>query len=83
MDVKYIKVKFLKNGQPSGRTYTYRTPVDVVPGDIVQINEKSQGIVVDEPVDMEWVETYGAGKVKSIAGKAEDTKASEEATAHE
>lgn len=71
MDAKYIKVKFLKNGKPSGRAYTYRTPVNVTPGDIVQINEKGQGIVVDESVDMDWVEVYGADKIKCIIGKAD------------
>lgn len=69
--MQYIKVKFLKNGQPSGRAYTYRTPVEVSPGDTVQIDSTKTGVVVDEPVDMEWVEAYGAEKIKSIAGKTD------------
>ena len=83
MNEKYIKVKFLKNGRPSGRAYTYRAYEDVIPGDIVQINEKNQGVVVDDPVDMEWVEAYGVEKIKSIVGKAEDINTGKEVAAHE
>lgn len=83
MDAKYIKIKFLKNSQPSGRAYTYRTPVDVAPGDTVQIDSTKTGVVVDEPVDMEWVESYGAERIKSIVGKVENTDVSEEVAPHE
>lgn len=71
MDVQYIKVKFLKNNQPTGRAYTYRTPVPVSPGDIVQIDTTKKGVVVNESVDMEWVKTYGAENIREIAGMVE------------
>lgn len=66
----YIKVKFLKNNQPTGRSYTYRTPVPVSPSDIVQIGTTKKGVVMDEPVDTGWVETYGAENIKEIIGQA-------------
>lgn len=68
----YIKVKFLKNNQPTGRAYTYRSTVLVSPGDIVQIDATKKGIVVDEPVDMEWVKTYGTENIREIVGLAEN-----------
>jgi hypothetical protein len=67
----YIKVRFLHGDKSSGRAYCYKTDIDVKPGDIVQINSDSRGIVVDEPVDMGWVESYGSDKIKKIAGKVE------------
>ena len=42
-----IKVKFLRNGQPSGRAYTYYTPEEVAVGDIVELasrNGIAQGV---------------------------------------
>ena len=67
----YIKVKFLKNNQPTGRAYAFRAPVPVSPGDIVQIDVAKKGVVVDEPVDMEWVKTYGAENIREIVGLVE------------
>ncbi len=32
-----IKCRFLKDGKPTGKPYTYDSPVAVKPGDIVQI----------------------------------------------
>ena len=72
--MQFIKVKFLKNGVPSGRAYTYGCPVEVAPGEKVRIDATKTGIVVDEPVDMEWIETYGADKIKQIIGKVEEEK---------
>lgn len=71
MSMDYIKVKFLKNGKPSGRSYTYRTPIDVVPGDTVQINSSAKGIVVEADVPEEEIKAY-RDKVKTIVGLAEE-----------
>ena len=35
-----IKLKFLRDGQPAGREYTYFTPVPVAVGDLVEIEGK-------------------------------------------
>lgn len=61
--MQYIKAKFLKEDKPTGRSYTYRTEDDVKPGDIVTDAKGSKLIVVDEPVDVEWIRAYGADKV--------------------
>jgi hypothetical protein len=66
--MKLIKVKYLKDGNPSGRGYTYFSPEEVVVGDEVQINESAKGIVIEINVPEEEIESY-KDKVKSIIGK--------------
>lgn len=66
--MKLIKVKFLKDGNPSSRAYTYFSPEDVIVGDEVQINESAKGIVTEVDVPEEEIESY-KDKVKSIIGK--------------
>lgn len=66
--MKLIKVKFLKDGNPSGRGYTYFSPEEVVVGDEVQINESAKGIVIEINVPEEEIESY-KDKVKTIIGK--------------
>lgn len=66
-----IKVKFLKNGQPSGRAYAYYTPEPVEVGDIVDLTINkgvAQGIVTDINVPTEEIMAFGDG-AKSITGK--------------
>ena len=69
--MNFVKVKFLKDGIVSGRAYTYKTDCEFNPCEKVQIDEHKTGIVVDETVDMAWVETYGAENIKAILGKCE------------
>lgn len=76
-----IKVKFLRNGQPSGRAYTYYTPVEVVVGDIVDLNSSkgvAQGVVTDVDVPADEILAFGDG-AKAILGLAAEHK--EEVTA--
>lgn len=42
---RYIKVQFLRNGQPTGREYTYKTDLDVQLGETVMLTENAKGIV--------------------------------------
>lgn len=74
MNHQFVKVKFLKDNNPHGRAYTYRAPEGLIleTGDIVQINEKSTGVVVDEEIDVAWLKTYGAENLKEILGKVEE-----------
>lgn len=74
--MQYIKAKFLKEDKPSGRAYTYRTEDDVKPGDIVTDSKGSKLMVVDEPVDAEWIVAYGVDKV-GIVKKYEEPVAVE------
>lgn len=61
--MQYIKAKFMKQGKSAGRAYTYKIEDDVKPGDTVSDAKGSKLLVVDEPVNIAWVETYGADKV--------------------
>lgn len=66
-----IKVKFLRNGQPSGRAYTYYTPEPVEVGDVVDLNSTqgvAQGVVVAVDVPVEEILVFGDG-AKAIIGK--------------
>jgi hypothetical protein len=53
LSVNIIKVKFLKEGQPSGRSYTYYSEKPVEVGAKVQINLQSVGVVTDISVPEE------------------------------
>lgn len=64
--MNYVKAKFLKGDKLSGRAYTYRCEAKVETGDMVTDAKGSKLVVVDEPVDMAWVETYGADKVAVV-----------------
>lgn len=64
----FIKVKFLRNGKPSGRAYTYKSKEEIKPGQEVELPGGSHGVVVDEPVDADWIKAYGADKIKEIVG---------------
>lgn len=70
--MQFIKVKFLKNGQAAGRAYTYRSPLEVKPGDKVELLGGKHAVVVDEPVDAAWIQTYGAENIRRIVRKVEE-----------
>lgn len=66
-----IKVRFLKEGQPFGREYSYLTPVEVEAGDFVEMETKNgvaKGIVTQIDVPVGEVEAF-KDKLKSIIGK--------------
>lgn len=69
--MNFYKVRFLKNGQAQSRSYTYKSCLELVPGDKVDLPGGSHGVVVDEPVDLAWAESYGEEKLKEIVKKAE------------
>ena len=66
-----IKVKFLKDGEPFGREYTYFTPYEAEIGDLVDIEQRgaiAHGIVTQTDVPEDEIVAF-ADKVKSIIGK--------------
>lgn len=75
--MNYVKVRYLKNDKLQGRAYTFQTDENLMPGDIVDISGK-HGIVVDEPVDMEWVESYGVENLKSVVRHVEESEGTDE-----
>lgn len=68
--MRLIKVRFLNNGTPSGKAYTYYNPVNVAVGDTVQINSTATGVVVEVDVPEEEVAAY-RDRIKTIVGPAE------------
>lgn len=66
----YIKVKYLRGGEPHGRAYSFKSPADVKVGDIVQISIGSIGVVTEVGVKEEDL-GLDPEKVKSILGKQE------------
>jgi hypothetical protein len=75
-----IKVKFLKDGQPSGRAYTYFSENPLSVDDKVQINSVSVGVVTETDVPEEEIKDY-RDKCKFIHGKyVEPIEAGEEET---
>jgi hypothetical protein len=78
-----IKVKFLRNGKPSGRAYTYLTPEEVKVGDLVALDSRAgltTGIVTEIDVPVEEIAAFG-DKAKSIIGKIPEMKTPEESEA--
>lgn len=71
-----IKVKFYNNSIAGGRAYTYFSKDPVVPGDIVQINSCSRGVVTEIDVSEEEIKDY-RDKVKFIYGKVKETEPEE------
>lgn len=65
-----IKCKFLKEGKPTGREYTYHTPETVKVGDMVQINSAAKGVVTVVDVPEEEVAAF-VDRIKTIIGKTE------------
>ena len=66
--MQIIKVKFLKDGQETGRPYTYFSNEVVAVGDTVQINESAKGAVTEVDVPESEIEAF-KDKVKTIVGK--------------
>lgn len=72
-----VKLQFLKNGEPSGREYTYISKSDVAVGDTVIVREADEGketpkgIITDVNVPEEEVEAF-KDKLKTIVGKVEE-----------
>lgn len=67
----YIKVKFLKNGEPHGREYTYKATFPVHVGQEVILPGGGNGIVTEIDVPEEEVESF-KDKIKEIEGAVEE-----------
>lgn len=76
--MQFIKAKFMKDNQPTGRAYTYKTDDDVKVGDFVTNDKGSKLVVVDEPVDSAWIMVYGADKLGVVKKYVEPEMAESE-----
>lgn len=68
-----IKAKFLRNGIPSGRPYSYITPDDgeeYKVGDCVYLNKDSIGQIVETDVPEDKA-GYPVDKLRTFIGRAE------------
>ncbi len=69
-----IKVKFLRDGQPSGREYTFYSPEAVAVGDTVDLQAKTgiaHAVVTQVNVLEEEISSF-RDSMKSILGKTKD-----------
>lgn len=62
-----IKLRFLHDGAPSGREYTYFTPIPVSVGDTVSIDGHKKGIVTQIDVPEEEIAAF-RDRAKTIVG---------------
>lgn len=74
--MQIIKCKYLKDGTPQGRDYTFFSDGIVAVGDTVQINEKTKGVVTEIDVAESEIQAF-ADKVKTIIGIAVEEKESD------
>ena len=69
----YIKVKFLKNGEPHGREYTYKATFPVEVGQEVILLGGGNGVVTEINVPEGSVAAF-ADKVKEIEDVVEESR---------
>ena len=69
----YIKVKFLKNGEPHGGEYTYKATFPVGVGQEVLLPGGGNGVVTEINVPEEDVESF-KDKIKEIESVVEESK---------
>lgn len=65
--MQFIKAKYLKNGTPLGRAYTFKTSDSLAPGDIAVNGNGKKLIVVDEPVSSARVMVYGVENITVLS----------------
>jgi hypothetical protein len=74
-----IKLCFVRGGQPSGREYTYFTPVDVEVGDLVEMEARegiAKGIITQINVPEKEIAPF-RDKAKTIIGKVQPKEEAE------
>lgn len=69
----YVKVKFIKNGEPRGREYTYKSTFPVRVGHEVLLPGGGNGVVTEINVPEGSVAAF-ADKVKEIEDVVEESK---------
>lgn len=69
---KYVKARY----EGSKRSYCFLAEDDLQPGDKAITQNGAIVTVVDDPVDMSWLDAYGRNKIKTIK-KSEDIEVRE------
>ena len=75
--MQFIRAKFMKDNQPTGKAYTYRAADDVNAGDIVKNVNGTKLVVLSEPVDEGWIQSYGAENIATVEKYVETQNESE------
>lgn len=63
-----VKARFLRDGEQYGRAYTYIANEVLEVGDMVQLNERGIGVVIETNVPESEVECF-KDKLKTVIGK--------------
>ena len=66
----YVKARY----EGSKRSYCFAAEEDLKPGDEAVTPNGTKVTVVDEPVDLSWVEAYGKSNIKVITRAPENNK---------
>lgn len=69
----YVKVKFIKNGEPHGREYTYKATSPVRVGQEVLLPGGGNGVVTEINVPAKNVESF-KDKIKEIEDMVEESE---------
>lgn len=69
----YVKVKFIKNGEPRGREYTYKSTFPVRVGHEVILPGGGNGVVTEINVPDEDVEIF-KDKIKEVEDVVDESK---------
>lgn len=69
----YVKVKFIKNGEPRGREYTYKSTFPVRVGHEVLLPGGGNGVVTEINVPDEDVESF-KDKIKEVEDVVDESK---------
>ena len=69
----YVKVKFIKNGEPRGREYTYKATLPVRVGHEVLLPGGGNGVVTQINVPDEDVERF-KDKIKEVEDVVDESK---------
>lgn len=63
--MNYVKARYIKDGKPKGRTYTFACEDEtILTGDNVTFEDGKRGVIVDEEVDVDWLQVYGTENLK-------------------
>lgn len=68
---EFVKARY----EGSKRSYCFQTDDDLKPGDEAITPNGTKVTVVDEPVDLSWVEAYGRNNIKAIKRAPEGNEA--------
>ena len=64
--MKILKARYIRKGVPNGRALTFKSKENLLPGELIKYGQ-GKLIVVDEPIDEEWLKAYGEENIKEVS----------------